>query len=320
MPKYTDSNPASSPFHDWSDERLKLRCGILEQEIYWAKEDGQDARVSELKIELAKVQLEQKNRRTPKTYTRLPDFQTPRLADCQTARPAGISGVPVFTGVTGTINDSHEEIVSRREVSRDPSLLEQGERGLWEQGHYGELDLVTFMRFAIEADRSACREKGHAPTWELARYCKAYPPFALLGGEEVFDIIEPFLENIYTVQDQENFVFHFKKVRFAAGEGVLDRALRLAQQRPLRSTKRILYDRFVSMIGWLQNDCGPNNIWLPQKNVAEVLGVTQATVSNMIHNAMDDGYLTFVKEAIPHRLAAEYRFNVDKFPVLKERQ
>jgi hypothetical protein len=124
----------------------------------------------------------------------------------------------------------------------------------------------------------------------------------------------------YDDQQQENFISYFNKVLFAPGEGPLNWALRLADQQPLRKTKRKLYDRFVSMAGWLQLGCGENDIFLPQRKVCELLGVSGATISNMTHCAISDGYLKLVKPAIPQRRAALYRFNIDKFPVLRKGQ
>jgi hypothetical protein len=304
-------------YSSYSDPRLELAQRLLQAEIDEAAADGDHNGVNWLEMDMQTLQAERRRRKPPDpSYTSIPVFQSSSRAVCQTPKSSRLSSIPRTSGdPTGL----QEGTVSMEEVSTISTVVVQERERAWEEGRYGDLDPVTFMRFAIEADHEACREKDQQPAWELARYCKAYPSFALLGGEELFNVIEPFMDS-YDEQQRENFISYFKAVRFAAGEGVLVRVLRLARERPLRNTKRVIYDLFISFAGHLQNDCGQNNIFLPQRQVAEVLGVTGATISNMIHSAIDDGYLTLVKEAIPHRLAAEYRFDIDKFPALKERQ
>lgn len=187
----------------------------------------------------------------------------------------------------------------------------------WLDGRYGDLDQDAFIGFAVEIDREASQDGSQPPAFEFARYCRAYPPFALLTGEQVFDLID-WGATDFDDQQQENFVSYFNKALFAPGEGPLNWALRLADQHPLRNTKRKLYDRFVSMAGWLQRGCGDNDIFLPQRKVCELLAVSGATVSNMTNCAIKDGYLRLVKPAIPHSRAALYRFAVGKFPILQE--
>lgn len=220
----------------------------------------------------------------------------------------------------GAAHDFFTDTPITHEASRCNEEESSLERDLWDRGQYGELDLPTFIVFAEKAaQEESSKHENRSPIWEFARYCKSYPRFALLTGEQVFELIDWDMTEFDEVE-AESFITCFDKVLFAAGEGPIHLALRTADENPLRKTKRRLYDRFVSMAGWLQYYVGDKEIYLPQQLLAESMNLPQSTISNMTNSALKDGYLTLVKKAIPHRRAALYRFDVAKFPILGEEQ
>jgi hypothetical protein len=297
----------------YGDAALAHKQRLIQAEINEAMEYGDQELLARKNDEMGQIQGERlrRNLDRPATDTRRADAQTAMVSQCitdfreyQKGCLGGISNIPTPV------------------VQGEPSPGVQGEEdteGAWQRQRYGELDLNTFVRLAIEADRWSQRENGTVPAFHLARYCKSYPPFALLSGAEVFESIYHLMSE-YDGEAQANFVFYFDVARHAPGEHILDTALRLAKARLLRETVHTLYDLFVSMAGYLQKNEGERNIFLPQKDVAQKLGVSQATVSNLTARAVNDGYLVPSRKAIPDLRAAEFRFNLDKFPMLKEGQ
>jgi hypothetical protein len=79
-----------------------------------------------------------------------------------------------------------------------------------------------------------------------------------------------------------------------------------------------------SIAGWLQVVIGDRNILLPVADLAEILGVQKMTVSRYRKWAIADGLLKEVAPAAHHPKArkgkaTEFRFNVERVPMLKER-
>ena len=182
---------------------------------------------------------------------------------------------------------------------------------LFLNGDYGKLDQNTFLRLANEFDRESSKKGDHPPAWDFARYCTAYPPFAHRIPEEIFDLIDWDNDTDYDEEERENFITYSHNALFAPGENLLTWALRMAAWYPLRKGKRPLYDKFVSLVGWMQKRAGKDDIFYAQEDVAELLGCAQATVHNMTKSAIRDGYLRKTEEAVPHVRAAHYRFNLD---------
>jgi hypothetical protein len=176
-------------------------------------------------------------------------------------------------------------------------------------GDYGKLDQPTFIRLANEFDRRASGNGQQPPGWNFARYWTAYPHFASMTGEEVYDVID-WSQTHYTEEERENCIAYFNTALFAPGENILTWSSRMAKWFPLRRSKRSLYDQFVSLTGWMQVRAGQDDIFYAQEDVAVPLGCTQPTVHNMTQSAIRDGYLQKTKEAIPHVFAAHYRFNL----------
>jgi hypothetical protein len=88
----------------------------------------------------------------------------------------------------------------------------------------------------------------------------------------------------------------WKKVRTGEGEYPILRALQLAEEKPLFShEKNALTRKFLSMAYYLQQIRGKEPILLPiGDDLAERLDCCIRTLSTLISNAMDDGYLQCV--------------------------
>src|SRR4030095_423637 len=152
------------------------------------------------------------------------------------------------------IREKVQALLRERSISTD-STLEVQEKA-WEKGEWGKLSIGVFLRFALEADARAGRQKHYAPAFELARYCRGYPRFASLTGEEVLGIILPYLSD-YSEQQQFNFVRFFTIAKSIPSETALARGLQMPL---LRQSVSPLYDRFISMAGWAQKELGEANI------------------------------------------------------------
>jgi hypothetical protein len=122
------------------------------------------------------------------------------------------------------------------------------------------------------------------------------------------------------------FLATWDEIRFPAGiGGPLDVAFVRSLQTPLglrpvdAERRPRLYQRLISLAGWLQVVRGKEPILLPCKIVAERLGMAKDTVASLLKFAVADGYLKKVK---PHdfkkREAAEYQFNVGLYECLMD--
>jgi hypothetical protein len=114
------------------------------------------------------------------------------------------------------------------------------------------------------------------------------------------------------------------------GYSPLDNAVEQARRCPLRLRDDLKelrsegYQTFVSIAGWLQVGMGDANILLPVEELAPLLRVKPMTVSRYRRWAVEDG---FIKEVKPYQRrgenragkATEFRFNVERFPILGER-
>src|SRR5262245_33829967 len=110
------------------------------------------------------------------------------------------------------------------------------------------------------------------------------------------------------------------RVRFAKGEGPLDWAFVQAAREPVSDPEELGfqdYDRFLSTAGWLQVWCVESAICIPVELWAPLFGVTHQTISNWRALAKRQGLLTETASYIPQRRATQFRFDVDRYPVLK---
>src|SRR5262249_13308439 len=126
------------------------------------------------------------------------------------------------------------------------------------------------------------------------------------------------------------FLDTWDKIRYLPGMTPLDGAAEWARRYPLglaeengHSWSRE-YVRFISIAGWLQTSMGDLPIQLPVQDLAEILGVQKMTVSRYRKWAVADGFLVEVKAHSFHpdakrNRATDFRFNVERFPILAER-
>ncbi len=111
-------------------------------------------------------------------------------------------------------------------------------------------------------------------------------------------------------------------VRHVPFHDVLSNALRLADNKPLKppTERGKLYQRFISVAGWLQVLLSGKPILLPTRKVAALLGCDQRTVSRMRKLGVKDKLLVPVKEhcyrpAGGKSEATEFRFAIERYPV-----
>lgn len=118
------------------------------------------------------------------------------------------------------------------------------------------------------------------------------------------------------------FVHHWKAVRYLPGETPVTAALRLAERYPLSTIESKdgflpQYRKLVSVAGWLQYVQRDQNILLPTRLFAQLLGVSPRSVSTYIGIAIDEQLLVRVKKYPPQaKMADEYRFQIDRFRIL----
>jgi len=285
----------------------------------------------------AKSKIRRNSRSKPKRSRADESCRVPELQSCGVSEVSEVSEVleeyeELNVSLAGSglhlsdsvPTDSSEEVVtnsspSEVEGNRDADCEQLAEEwGIFYSGRYGELEQRRFIQMAAEADE-ACRDKPQPPGWEFARYCKGYPSFACLTGDELYNEIEWDTDTSFDEEVREKIIGYFDVVKFTPDEGPLNWALKMTHEYPLHASKRPLYDRFISLAGWLQVNCGDNPIYLPQKSVAEILNVAGSTISSMTNSALKDGYITLVTEHTRY-IAARYRFDLVKFPVLQKWQ
>lgn len=212
------------------------------------------------------------------------------------------------------------------EDSRDFKDIEEKE-----ESPGGDLPLslrLPLKRFVEEAARLSAEsaESSHessgrwqSVTWEFTRLLKLRPELSGLSAKRAFEKI-PWAVTEFDEDEMLSFLCEWEAVRLLPGQDPVEQALALARGKPIaRDPGFKTFPLFISLAGWLQvlvgTDCP---IFLPARKIAALLGTTKETVSNMCRLAERDGILRKVERHTPHR-AARYSFNIDKFPILKER-
>ena len=122
------------------------------------------------------------------------------------------------------------------------------------------------------------------------------------------------------------FLSAWQRIKFPPGSGPMELALSTATERQLvlRPAVMVLrpdsYAKFISLAGWLQVVVGDKPIILPCRRTADLLIVSPMSISRLREWAVEDGYLTFVKEhafrSAGQSEATEFRFNVSRFRCL----
>jgi hypothetical protein len=122
-----------------------------------------------------------------------------------------------------------------------------------------------------------------------------------------------------------DFMASFCAVRHVPFCDLLSNALRLADEKPLRPPhwRGKLYQRFISLAGWLQVLLPGQPILLPTRKLDTLLGCDQRTVSRLRTCAVQDGLLRVVKASCfrpnQRRDATEFRFALECYPELLRR-
>ena len=174
----------------------------------------------------------------------------------------------------------------------------------------------------------------------FARFCKAHPAIKALADDKAARAVEEVMliwddrpkfrcpwEHYFPDANgadaaRLDFMVSWNSVRHIPFAEPLRNALRLADEKQLKppGTRGELYQRFVSLAGWLQVLTKEKSIFLPTRTIGELLGCEPTTVSRLRRLAVKDGLLSEVKR---HRFrsdgksqATEFRFHVDRFDEL----
>ena len=207
----------------------------------------------------------------------------------------------------------HRAISSDQIISREHRSTE-----LFKAGKYTELTLRTFIKLAAkEIGNSDSTWK--SATWEFVRLCKSHPQLTALTADEAMNMI-PWQQTNFEEEEQLQFLAEWNKVRLLPGVKPLDWAAEMARQKPIKSSRPFpLYNRFLSIAGWLQTLLGNGAIFLPCHAMGNMLGCSHTTVASMRQLAIKDKLLEVV-EAHSARRATRFKFAVDRCPILAERQ
>jgi hypothetical protein len=188
-------------------------------------------------------------------------------------------------------------------------------------------------------------EKGsaswHTPLFHFARFIKAHPVVAELSSDEAAERVEevlrgweefPSTKNLWNSYFPEaesgeeprlDFMVSFMKVLHVPFTDITANALRLAEETPLKppNERGPLYQRFISLAGWLQVLMKEKVIILPTHKLGVLLHCNPRTVSRLRTLAASDGLLELVKEhqfrsAGGKNEASEFRFKSEYFQEL----
>lgn len=179
--------------------------------------------------------------------------------------------------------------------------------------------LLEFVRIAYESSIENSWEKTRrSSTWKFCQTLKAHPQFAELEIDELLEALASLIE--LSADEQIAIADEWTEVR---GIGALEWAAAMARQRPLKNPpgpKLYLYRQFVSLAAHLQVIRGKKPIQLPVQNVARALFISPSAVSRLRKIAIRYRLLI---EVAPYKFryrATDFKFTVERFPELKERQ
>lgn len=195
-----------------------------------------------------------------------------------------------------------------------------------------KLDLAPFLKWVLENVHVYEDQDWGTPLFTLVRFVRSWCREDL-KADAAFDVVDKVMRpwnawsEHFDLDDEEaytQFVETWKKIRWRVDESPLDIAAQRAKAFPLAShVKRGRptpgYDRFFSLVGWLQFTMGPEkNIYLPVREIGERLQADIKMVSTWRQWALDDG---FIEEVTPHdfvkRKATEFRVTAGHHQWLK---
>lgn len=209
------------------------------------------------------------------------------------------------------------------------------------------VDIV--LQFCAELRESEPEELWRSPLFNFARFCKAHPSIIDLPDDEAMRTVEKAMRDnrrlpsgcdpweYFFPEDQHgeavsgedarlDFMSSWVSVRHIPFRDVLQKALRFAETRPLQPARRRvqLYERFISLAGWLQWLRNERGIYLPTRTIAELLSCDQRTVSRLRRLAIQDGLLRVVRKhtfrSAGKSEATEFQFAVEQFQELRDDQ
>jgi hypothetical protein len=172
--------------------------------------------------------------------------------------------------------------------------------------------------------------------WHFIRLLRGHPELRDLDGRSALRKVKLLLGDLerqgwsyYEVTSYEEsdfdatFLRCWAAIRCPLGEEPLDTAVRLAKRHPLRSCpveegELSYYDKVLSIAGWLQFGVGDRPIALPTRMLGDLVGCSPRSVSTFLKMAQADGFLDLVKKyPLKRRMAYEYRFHTERWPILK---
>jgi hypothetical protein len=244
-------------------------------------------------------------------------------------------------------NDSHDSYDSHDSKEAISALAKHLDRAAGNHPPPGtplSLPIRKYVRKALEFSEQERRERAEdkwsSPVFPFARFCKAHPAIKALPDDKAARAVEEVMltwddlpksrcpwEHYFpdaggTDAARLDFMVSWDSIRHVPFDDPLRNALRLADEKPLKPPyfRGELYQRFVSLAGWLQVLTKEKSIFLPTRTIGELLGCDPTSVSRLRRLAVRDELLIEVKR---HRFrssgkseATEFRFHVDRFDEL----
>lgn len=173
------------------------------------------------------------------------------------------------------------------------------------------LDFKQFVLYAAyhEPESDDFSEGWHSPLWRFTRLIRSWGREEWKAGAAFKDVNRVIVdaggwETLLGV-DEETANFEFtvawKKVRFRKDEDPLHQAFVKATKHPVNYKKQDGdgrptpgYDRFISLVTWLQFTRGEASIYLPLQKVAKILSTDQRMISLWRQQAIADGFIEMI--------------------------
>jgi hypothetical protein len=195
------------------------------------------------------------------------------------------------------------------------------------------LSLEEFVLEAIRQNEAPPQDGAwRSHLWEFTRWIKARRELVRTDGYNAAKLIQIVLARHVPDGQTDPWEYHFGKlpgiddpraefidtwdrVRTPANMDALTVARQEALQFPLQPKRSYSpqCDEMVSLAGHLQRARPESAIALPVERVAEILKCERKSVTRYLKFALKDGLLTKVAECVPHRRAAEFRFEMGRF-------
>lgn len=176
-----------------------------------------------------------------------------------------------------------------------------------------DLPFEAFVEYAVEhAEREVVGVDGwRSQLWEFTRLIRGRCDEATKANhafgavDKVVESLGGWFEVFELDRDEAHaeFVTSWPKIRFRPDEDPVDQALRKAEAHPVKAPARDDrryptpgYDRFISIVGWLQVTMGDQPIYLPCRRIGDALRTTPRMVSMWRQMAIDEGILKITAE------------------------